>query len=124
MVIPNGMVYIGNWKDNLSWKWRIKKYGNKQPYRNKSNQAKIIPSLKYFKGNFEDGKSQGKMEGYVFDSDSDAAGVITDIMNISGTYSQGKLVKSNVVKKVEVKIDRPVFKAKGDPFKAQNEAEK
>ena len=123
MVMPNGMVYIGEWKDNrFHGNGELKKYGNKQPYRNKSNQTKTIPSQKYsLKGNFEDGKFQGKMEGYVFDSDADAAGVITDIVkkDISGLYSKGKLVKSSVVKKVEAKkLDRPVFKPEGDPTQA------
>ena len=123
MVMPNGMVYIGEWKNNrFHGNGELKKYGNKQPYRNKSNQTKTIPSVKYsLKGNFEDGKSQGKMEGYVFDSEADAVGVITDIVkkDISGLYSKGKLVKSSVVKKVEAKkLDRPVFKPEGDPTQA------
>ena len=41
------------------------------------------------------------MEGYVFDSDADAAGVITDIVkkDISGLYSKGKLVQIKCCKK-------------------------
>ena len=38
MVMPNGMVYIGEWKDNrFHGNGELKKYGNKQLYRNKSN---------------------------------------------------------------------------------------
>ena len=128
MVMPNGMVYIGEWKDNrFHGNGELKKYGNKQPYRNKSNQTKTIPSLKYsLKGNFEDGKPQGKMEGYVFHSESDAAGVLTDIIkkDISGKYDKGKLIESSVVKKVEKKkLDRPKFEGQGDPTEALVKAE-
>ncbi len=128
MVMPNGMVYIGEWKDNLfHGNGELKKYGNKQPYRNKSNETKTIPSVKYsLKGNFEDGKPQGKMEGYVFDAEADAVGVITDIVkkDISGKYFKGKLDESSIVKKIEKKkLERPKFEGKGDPTEAIVKAE-
>lgn len=128
MIMPNGIVYVGEWKDNrFHGKGELKKYGNEKPYRNKLNQTKIIPSVKYsLKGNFQDGKPQGKMEGYVFDGEADVAGVLTDIVkkNISGKYDKGELVEPSVVKKVEEKkLERPKFEGSGDPTEAIMKAE-
>jgi len=73
-----------------------------------------IPNLRYtLKGDFKDGAPSGSLEGYIYESKSDAAGIINDIIrkDISGEYSKGKFVKSSVVKKIEPKkLVRPEFK--------------
>ena len=130
MIMPYGMVYVGEWKDNnFHGKGEIRKYENKKiTIKEKGSAAKkTIPNLRYsLKGNFSKGTFEGDMEGYIYEAKFDAADVITDIVkkDISGLYSKGKLVKSSVVKKVEAKkLDRPVFKPEGDPTQAIIQAE-
>ena len=130
MIMPYGMVYVGEWKDNnFHGKGEIRKYKNKKiTIKEKGSAAKkTIPNLRYsLKGNFSKGTFEGDMEGYIYEAKFDAADVITDIVkkDISGLYSKGKLVKSSVVKKVEAKkLDRPVFKPEGDPTQAIIQAE-
>ena len=130
MILPYGMVYIGEWKDNnFHGKGEIRKYENKKiTIKEKDSAAKkTIPNLRYsLKGNFSKGIYEGDMEGYIYEAKFDAADVITDIVkkDISGLYSKGKLVKSSVIKKVEAKkLDRPVFKSEGEPNQAMIQAE-
>ena len=97
MIMPYGMVYVGEWKDNnFHGKGEIRKYENKKiTIKEKGSAAKkTIPNLRYsLKGNFSKGTFEGDMEGYIYEAKFDAADVITDIVkNISGLYSKGKLV--------------------------------
>ena len=114
MIMPNGVVYIGEWKNNnFHGKGELRRYREVEYHKACANcSTKQIPSLKYsLKGEFENGIPVGKMEGYKYWGKKDDTGTIRDIvkLDISGDYIKGKLI----AKAPKKKIKRPEIKGSG-----------
>tara|TARA_B100001063_G_C16774154_1_gene563849 strand:- start:881 stop:5194 length:4314 start_codon:yes stop_codon:yes gene_type:complete len=112
LIMPKGMVYLGEFKDgNFSGKGELRKYVGR------SGSKAEIPNLRFLlKGDFKDDAPNGNLKGYMYAAEIDAAGAISNISkkDISGEYLEGKLVKSTFVKKTKPKkLDRPIIKVSG-----------